>query len=377
MELIERSHCVISGREDLELLYSFKGFPVFMGCVDHSREEDIRADMSWWISRGTGSIQLNPLIPLDVLYQEQHAGAVGKIWEMHHQEFAIFMARYGCSRVLEIGGAHGILAKKYKAIVKNTNWTMLEPNPKLIDGVDVNVIQGFFNDKFVFNEDIDVVVHSHVFEHIYEPACFITDISNFLNRGGLHLFSVPRMRVMLEKGYTNCINFEHTVFLTEPFIDYLLAINGFSILEKKYFHDDHSIFYATMKSGEKWLRYPPTEYETNKLVFNSFIENHEKIVDEVNQLISTYDGKIYLFGGHVFSQYLIGFGLDEKRIECILDNDTAKQGKRLYGTSLMVHSPKILNGVENPAVILRAGVYNQEIKEDITGNINPNVLFWD
>ena len=63
MELIERIHCVISGKEDLELLYSFKDFPVFMGCVDHSPEEDLNVDMNWWISKSTGSLQLNQLIP--------------------------------------------------------------------------------------------------------------------------------------------------------------------------------------------------------------------------------------------------------------------------------------------------------------------------
>ncbi len=63
MELIERNHCVISGKEDLELLYSFKDFPVFMGCVDHSPEEDLNVDMNWWISKSTGSLQLNQLIP--------------------------------------------------------------------------------------------------------------------------------------------------------------------------------------------------------------------------------------------------------------------------------------------------------------------------
>ncbi|MBA3035772.1 MAG: methyltransferase, partial [Desulfobacterium sp.] len=77
MELIERNHCVISGNEDLELLYSFKDFPVFMGCVDQPPEEDLKTDMNWWISKSTGSIQLNPLLPLDILYQEQHAGSVG------------------------------------------------------------------------------------------------------------------------------------------------------------------------------------------------------------------------------------------------------------------------------------------------------------
>ena len=377
MELIERNHCVISGNEDLELLYSFKDFPVFMGCVDHSPEKDLKTDMNWWISKSTGSLQLNPLLPLDVLYQEQHAGSVGELWEEHHKEFSKFIAGYQCRNVLEIGGAHGLLAKEYMSSVDGVNWTMLEPNPSLQEDIDINVIKGFFDDKFQFDGDIDVVVHSHVFEHVYEPREFIANIGGFLDEGGLHIFSVPRMQVMLEMGYTNCINFEHTVFLTEMFVDYLLAKNGFSIIEKKYYHDNHSIFYATKKTGNKYLRYPPMAYDANRRIYEQFISNHLAVVDEINKHIDGHDGTVYLFGGHVFSQYLIGFGLDANKIECILDNDTNKQGKRLYGTSLMVQSPKILKDVENGAVILRAGVYNEEIKEDIVNNINPKVIFWE
>jgi hypothetical protein len=77
----------------------------------------------------------------------------------------------------------------------------------------------------------------------------------------------------------------------------------------------------------------------------------------------------------VFSQYLIEFGLETDKIVCLLDNDPGKQGKRLYGSNLVVQSPKILKGVRRPLVILKAGVYNTEIKEAILGDINDNVTF--
>jgi hypothetical protein len=85
--------------------------------------------------------------------------------------------------------------------------------------------------------------------------------------------------------------------------------------------------------------------------------------------------KLYLFGAHVFSQYLISYGLNVKRIDCIIDNDFNKQGKRLYGTDFKVFSPKILSNDNDPVVILKAGVYNQEVKKDILENINSNTSF--
>ena len=379
MELIERNHCVISGNEDLELLYSFKDFPVFMGCVDHPPEEDIKAVMNWWISKSTGSLQLNPLISLDVLYANSHgSGSTGELWMQHHREFAEFVRDYDVKSALEIGAGHGILSKNYLGIVPDAHWTIVEPNPAIDSSNNVHVIKGMFDRDFSLGHRVDAIIHSHVIEHLYEPLDLIADISQSLEQGQLHLFSVPRLEVMLERKYTNCINFEHTVFLTEPFIDYLLSMNGFDVLEKRYFLYDHSIFYACKKVGTAVeIEVIPNEYEKNRRLYENYVGFHLDLVNALHDKIASYKGKVFLFGGHVFSQYLIGFGLDESKIECILDNDTNKQGKRLYGTSLMVQSPTILKDIENAAVILRAGVYNEEIKEDIVNNINPNVVFWE
>jgi len=44
---------------------------------------------------------------------------------------------------------------------------------------------------------------------------------------------------------------------------------------------------------------------------------------------------------------------------------------------MMVESPKILADVVNPIVILKAGIYNQEVSDDIVKNINSTSIFWD
>ncbi len=74
MEYVIRNKSVITGKENLEQLYTFKDFPVFFGCVDHGPENDIKADMSWAICPESGVIQLDKLIPLDVLYHRANQG---------------------------------------------------------------------------------------------------------------------------------------------------------------------------------------------------------------------------------------------------------------------------------------------------------------
>ena len=117
------------------------------------------------------------------------------------------------------------------------------------------------------------------------------------------------------------------------------------------------------------------KYEKYKKMFNDFIVYHEDMIEEINSKIQSHDGDIYLFGAHIFSQYLISFGLSTEKVICILDNSPIKIGKRLYGTNLKVNSPKILSDSSNPLVILKAGVYNEEIKTGILTNINSKTKF--
>ena len=377
MQNISRLKNVISQEDDLELLHELKNFPVFMGCVDHGSNEDLCADQSWSISSNNGIIQLNKLIPLNILYQAQHVGAIGSLWTEHHLKFSKFIQQQAPNSVLEIGGAHGILSREYKK-ENPIDWTILEPNPSPVEGVDATFIKGFFDDKFIFDGEIDTIIHSHVFEHVYYPNEFIIHISNFLEEGQKLIFSIPNMEEMLKRKYTNCINFEHTVFITEPYIDYLLSKHGFRQVAKKYFKDDHSIFYAYIKDTKtETIELPTRLYERNKKLYLDFVDYHKKLIINLNETIKKVDPEqsIYLFGAHVFAQYLIELGLDTSRIVCLLDNDINKQGKRLYGTNMMVKSPKVLADVKNPIIILKAGVYNDEVKRDILENINKNAKF--
>jgi hypothetical protein len=215
-----------------------------------------------------------------------------------------------------------------------------------------------------------------VFEHIYEPDRFMQHLSNFIDEGKNLVFSLPNMKVMLERNYTNCLNFEHSIFLTEPYVEHMLAKHGFKLLNKKYFMDDHSIFYSTVRDSTVLpIELPSDLYGKNKLLYSNYVKYHNDLILDINLKISNIEAPIYLFGAHVFAQYLIESGLDISKIISLLDNDQAKQGKRLYGTSLMVQSPKILQNVMNPIVILKAGVYNTEIKKDILENINSTVKF--
>jgi len=373
MNYIKRDKDIITGKSDLELLYSIKKFPVFMGCTNQPYEKDLYADMNWYISPSSGMIQLDPLLSLDVIYSEDHgSGTIGNIWNEHHNSFYEFIKQNkNIKSVLEIGGSNGNLAKKCLETM-DINWKIVEPNPKIEQHNNIEIIKQFFDDKFKSNEKYDAIIHSHVLEHVYDPIMFMNHISNFMKKDSLLIMSVPNLKEMLYRKYTNCLNFEHTYFASEDYIKYFLHILGYKLLKIEYFREDHSIFFCAKKTSSKNKKTSNLEkiYLENKKLFINYINYHKKLIKKINAL----EENVYLFGAHIFSQYILKFGLNNDKIINILDNDPNKQGKRLYGTNILVKSPDILAKEKSPIVILKAGMYNDEIRQQII-NISSNVKF--
>jgi len=375
IEVIHRERCVVDGSQRLRHLHRFPEFPVFMGCTADRPEDDLRHDMHWMICEDCGTIQLSELIPLSVLYAHSHnSGVVGGLWAKHHHAFAEFVLQHSPKTVLEIGGGHGMLSMHCHEKVPDIDWTILEPNPSPRPDCRARYLQGFFDEHFQFDRSVDTVVHSHLLEHLYEPTQFLDQLARILPIGGKHIFSIPNLPVMLERGYTNCINFEHTYFIGVEMLEAMCLRHGLRVIEKQLFLDDHSIFIATERTIRQDVELPQ-DLSVNQAKYRNYLGINYEQVRKINALISAHSGPVYVFGAHVFTQYLIAFGLDISRVTMILDNDPAKHGRRLTGSMLSVAGPGVLKDVNDALVVLRAGVYNDEVRSDIIDNINPAVRF--
>jgi hypothetical protein len=87
-------------------------------------------------------------------------------------------------------------------------------------------------------------------------------------------------------------------------------------------------------------------------------------------------GDVFLMPASVYSQSLLALGLDERNLTGLLDNASAKQGRRLYGTELEVFPATALLTAADPLVILNAGAHNNEIAEGLRA-LRPDVRIVD
>lgn len=369
--MINRNTDLIFGNQDLEFLFRIPHFPAFMGVADSDTENDKFHDLNVFISKGSGLVQVNPLFPLEDVYQDSHfSGEVGASWDLHHREFANFIEAFEPTGVIELGAGSGILRSIYS---KNIPWAIIEPNTDIKESY---VINDFFSEEISLTSYMfDTIVHSHFIEHVFDLNTFIKDIYLKLSSNNLVLFSVPNLRQMILNKFNNVLNFEHTVLITEEYIEYLFHKNNFKLLNKKYFQESHSIFYAYQKGKDlPYIPLLPNLYEINKKLMLDYIDYFKTIVDNLNDKLNDVD-EYYLFGAHVFSQFMICLGLNTSKLAFILDNNVKKQGKRLYGTSFLVRSPQILSTVKQPSLIVYAGSFTNEIRDDIILNINKDAVF--
>lgn len=375
MSTFTRTNNVLTKEPTLETLFMIKNFPTYVGCVTTPKNDDVLIDFVLDICTETGILQVKNLVSLDQVYLFPHNDAIGRTWHEHNEKFAELIEEFSPKKILEIGGGSGKLSKTYVAKNSNVDWTILDPNPLFDENDKIHSVKKYFSSDLSLSRDFDGIIHSHVLEHQHDPEQFFIDLSKFLIPNGLQIFSFPNLFQWLSKKYLNCMNFEHTIFLTETYVDCILKRTGFEILKKIPFRTDHSIFYVTKYTDQKNNIDFPNLYEQNKKLYLEYVNYYKEYVSQLNLQLKTFSNKVFIFGAHIFSQYLLSFGLDEKRISGILDNSPLKIGKRLYGTNLFVFNPEIIKN-ENVGVILKVGSYRNEIIEQLQ-QINPNVKIFE
>jgi hypothetical protein len=351
--------------------HTINDFPIYMGTTDQKRSEDLSTDMIFSRCEKCNLIQLSDLIPLDILYRDSHNRPIGGTWIDHHKKFADFVLKFSKPNIIEIGGAHLMLARHLEKDPRVESITVYDTNitDEVEESSKIRTENNFFDPKSVKIKP-DIIIHSHVLEHLYDPVSQIDEMVELLDSNGLMLISAPIIDVMMRDGFTNAMNFEHSYGLTKNLIYKILSKAGLTILEEEDF-SEHCVFIAAAKKEPSGKNFKETE---DCSYFYDFISYYEEEVDRVIPLLGKKEDT-FIFGAHIFTQFLLKFGLSEESFMKVLDNDDKKQGQRLYGTNMMVESPKILEKIESPIVLLKAGQYTEEIKKDILENINANTRF--
>jgi hypothetical protein len=372
--MIVRNLCVICGADELSELLNVPDYPVFQGCVTTPRGNAECAPMTWWQCESCGSAQINPLPPLDHIYQAGHATGLGAAWKRHHIAFANFLMAHARNGLVDVGGGSGTLAIAYRNAGGREPFTILEPNALRAANLpdDIAVMDGFLETPSLAATGAATVVMCHMFEHATDLRAALTAINSALPDNGRICLAWPELEHWTAKGVAGALNFEHGVYLTVPRLLALLAEFGWQEEARERWKENDTLFLA-LERGSTAVEAARSDADQSVPEYFSRLRRQ---ASAAQQAAAGHAGDVFLMPASVYSQSLLALGLDEQNLTGLLDNAPAKQGRRLYGTELKVFPAAVLLNAADPLVILNAGAHNNEIAEGLRA-LRPDVRIVD
>jgi len=350
-----RTECVCCGSE-MGHLHTVDRIPITSSTLPEPRRTML--DMTFGKCTHCKTVQLVNLADPRVLYETSHnSSIVGETWTTHYTTFADVIKPYVKGTVLDIGDPAFKVGRYFTDYPHQ--WISVDPCGSRQAGQAQNhvIIPEFFENAFPHLTQVDTIIHSHLFEHVYNPFMFLSQCRSLLREDGFMCFSVPNME-KVETPFAG-VFLEHTFHLSKPLMTYLLAKAGFSrVVQVDY--REHSTFYVVQKSEPIDPPISPVIDYNDSLIFR--VPSYEAITDPV-----------YLYGSHYNSQVRLVLPPD-LNVLTILDNDPLKIGKYLDGFGYRVQPPAILVGLSSPIVVVsHCSVYKDEIIAQILAT-NPSAI---
>lgn len=359
---MNRTKCVVCFNP-LETLYERKAFPISISPpLDGSAlSDDMFQDQTFTACTSCSCVQLaGKLIDPVVLYANPHNNTgETPTWKEHHKEFKTFVLNTLPQSILEVGGT-GILYSLIRAEQHDMFYASLDicTPTHTLDGI--RYLQG--NCESYDFKGHSTVVMSHVFEHLYNPRSFIENLS----KAGVEnvVLSFPNMWAMLDEKNPNVLHNEHTYFIDRVYTEWMFANYGY-VLGSYYEFKKHSVFFhfhLGVKPSISLFAQPDLPLKM-KGIYEEERDRLTRIVVKENAFVAPAGLYGQLF--HYFTKAnILGF----------LDNDTAKQGRRVYGTPYYVFPFNAVKGLKRVTVYVWGGPYKRELIQQFSSYTNVDII---
>ena len=278
-------------------------------------------------------------------------------------------------RVLEIGCYDGyllFLLREQGAVV-----TGIEPSRSAAalgeQRFGVKIHAGLFEDITLPERGFDLIVLSHVLEHLAEPAKTLRRCRELLAEGGTLFVEVPNVRKPRVESAVNFFTFDHLFNFCPETLSMLFRAQGFA---PQGLADDFD-FPAFRLLGQKLeaapvpvleapavverCRHAIAEYAQARATFVARLRN--RVEEELDGWIENRS-RIAIYGAGYHTECLLdATPLARADLIALVDGNPAKQGREVFG--LPVISPRDLHEWKPDAVVISSYDFQDEMIESL------------
>jgi SAM-dependent methyltransferase len=239
----------------------------------------------------------------------------------------------------------------------------------------VEIETRFLNKEGLEGRVFDIVILSHVVEHLKYPLDIFKNIRKILSDEGLLFIEMPDIDYFDEKDLYQ-FSFEHINYFNLCSTKNLLHKAGFELVDTVIFYNDKSTapFYPTR--GSLWRKSNKMYkikncYSKNKIVIQKYIDLinnfRGELIGKINDIIKSHKNIAIWGAGTLTAQLFSHTNLSKANIKVIFDNDSKKDG--LIMNNILIKKPILdINYFKNfdiDAIIIGSWSNQDEIYESL------------
>jgi 2-polyprenyl-3-methyl-5-hydroxy-6-metoxy-1,4-benzoquinol methylase len=290
------------------------------------------------------------------------------------EDFRKFLFKYSNqlnpkANVLEIGCGGAVLLKELKD--SGLNCVGVDPSPTALRASEkygFELVPSFF-DSSAFSFKFDLIFHSDVLEHSFDPMEFISDQRKILNKDGIIIISVPDATENIKYGDISMAMHQHLQYFSADSLRALMMNSGFEILEIRTAGYGGSLYCAARKIDHK-----KGKTQLDHLDLKTTLPNFQDSVNRFSQLLSHMEGDIGFYVPLRTMPYLCAAGIDMMNCNFRFFDDTAHwHGCHFDGTAIPIENFQDI--VKNPPdiIFIMSLTFEKPIKQKLLEHFGSQI----
>lgn len=278
------------------------------------------------------------------------------------------------SKILQIGSSDGYTLSEFKT--KNNHTTGIEPSISSCKFAKKNynidtIIRGTFENSYKKIKIYDLIILTHVLEHIYNPCKMLKILNTKLDKNGFILLEVPYLtsQKYLPFGY---FTFEHLNYFDEHSIKKLILKSGYELVGKIYIDLNHKLYPIQRMLIKKSSKILVTSKKQNNIgiakknsgIIKSFEKKEKKIFNKMLKKINkiTNNKKFSVWGAGIHSSFLLFYNPKLiYKINFFVDSDKKKWNKNFFGKKIL--PPKFFLKKNKEEFLVTSTISEQQINK--------------